>query len=88
MLLSPPASYSLPRALLSPLRSPRPRLSAGEAKPRQVISGLVNFVPQAEMEGRRVVVVTNLKPAKLKNLMSYGMVSHATGRSITSHDSC
>ena len=41
----------------------------------QVISGLVKFVPQEKMQGRRVVVVCNLKPAKMREIMSYGMVS-------------
>lgn len=40
----------------------------------QVVSGLVKFVPAEEMQNRRVVVVTNLKPAKMRDVMSYGMV--------------
>ena len=40
----------------------------------QVVSGLVKFVPEAEMLNRRVVVVCNLKPAKMRDVMSYGMV--------------
>jgi aminoacyl tRNA synthase complex-interacting multifunctional protein 1 len=40
-----------------------------------VISGLVKFVPREQMEGRRVVVCCNLKPAKMRDIMSYGMVS-------------
>ncbi|GBF95548.1 hypothetical protein Rsub_08529 [Raphidocelis subcapitata] len=49
-------------------------IDLGEGKPRQVISGLVKFVPEEAMRGRRVVVVTNLKPAKMRDVMSYGMV--------------
>ena len=49
-------------------------IDLGEGKPRQVISGLVRFVPLEKMQGRRVVVVTNLKPAKMRDVMSYGMV--------------
>ena len=40
----------------------------------QVVSGLVKFVPAEQMQNRRVVVVTNLKPAKMRDVMSYGMV--------------
>ena len=40
----------------------------------QVVSGLVKFVPIEQMQNRRVVVVTNLKPAKMRDVMSYGMV--------------
>lgn len=49
-------------------------IDLGEDKPRQVISGLVKFVPKDKMEGRRVAVVCNLKPAKMRDIMSYGMV--------------
>lgn len=46
----------------------------GEEAPRQVISGLVKFVPVEQMQNRRVAVVCNLKPAKMRGIMSYGMV--------------
>ncbi|KAI3431480.1 hypothetical protein D9Q98_004532 [Chlorella vulgaris] len=50
-------------------------IDLGEASgPRQVVSGLVKFVPEERMQGRRVVVVCNLKPAKMRDVMSYGMV--------------
>jgi aminoacyl tRNA synthase complex-interacting multifunctional protein 1 len=42
--------------------------------PRQIISGLVKFVPEDEMRGRKVVVACNLKAAKMRDVMSYGMV--------------
>ena len=40
----------------------------------QIVSGLVKFVSAEQMQNRRVVVVTNLKPAKMRDVMSYGMV--------------
>ena len=40
----------------------------------QIVSGLVKFVPEEAMAGRRVVVLLNLKPAKMRDVMSYGMV--------------
>ncbi|GLI59558.1 hypothetical protein VaNZ11_001461 [Volvox africanus] len=49
-------------------------IDVGEEKPRQVISGLRNFVPLEQMQDRVVVVVCNLKPAKMRDVMSYGMV--------------
>jgi len=49
-------------------------IDVGEEKPRQVVSGLVKFVPEDGMINRRVVVVCNLKPAKMREVMSYGMV--------------
>ncbi len=39
-----------------------------------MVSGLVKFVPIDKMRDRRVVVVCNLKPAKMRDIMSYGMV--------------
>lgn len=41
----------------------------------QIVSGLVAFVPVEEMLGRRVLVLANLKPAKLRGILSSGMVS-------------
>lgn len=49
-------------------------IDIGEDKPRIVVSGLVQFVSKEELEGRLVLVVTNLKPAKLAGIMSYGLV--------------
>ena len=51
-------------------------IDLGEASgARQIISGLVKFVPEEGMRGRRVVVACNLKAAKMRDVMSYGMVS-------------
>jgi tRNA-binding EMAP/Myf-like protein len=46
----------------------------------QIVSGLVAFVPVEEMLGRRVLVLANLKPAKLRGILSSGMVSTPNGR--------
>lgn len=46
--------------------------------PRTIVSGLVKFVPLDQMLNRLVVVVANLKPAKLKGIMSAGMVLAAS----------
>ena len=43
----------------------------------QIVSGLVKFVPEEEMQGRRVLVLANLKPAKLRGILSSGMVCRA-----------
>lgn len=39
-----------------------------------MISGLANFIPLEEMEGRMVTVLCNLKPVKMRGIMSSGMV--------------
>lgn len=49
-------------------------IDVGESAPRQIISGLVKFVPEEAMRGLRVLVVCNLKPAKMREVMSFGMV--------------
>ena len=50
------------------------KIDLGEPVPRTIVSGLVNFVPIEEMKDRMVVVLCNLKPAKLKGVESFGMV--------------
>merc|ERR1711892_59458 len=50
------------------------KIDLAEPTPRTVVSGLVDFVPQEKMEGRSVVVLTNLKPAKMRGIESQGMV--------------
>ncbi|KAK5645754.1 hypothetical protein RI129_004218 [Pyrocoelia pectoralis] len=50
------------------------KIDLGEEKPRTIVSGLVNFVPIDEMKNRTVVVLCNLKPAKMRGIESQGMV--------------
>ena len=33
----------------------------------------MKYFPKEELEGRMVALVTNLKPAKMKGILSYGM---------------
>lgn len=40
-------------------------IECGDETPRTVVSGLVKFVPIEELQGRMVVVLCNLKPAKV-----------------------
>ncbi|XP_031638890.1 aminoacyl tRNA synthase complex-interacting multifunctional protein 1, partial [Contarinia nasturtii] len=50
------------------------KIDVGEEKPRTVISGLVRHVPIEEMQNRLLVVFCNLKPAKMRGILSEGMV--------------
>lgn len=50
------------------------KIDLGEEQPRTVVSGLVNFIPLEEMQGKMVVVLCNLKPAKMRGIESQGMV--------------
>jgi len=45
---------------------------------RQILAGMAPFLLPEEMVGRRVVVVANLKPAKLMGLESQGMILAAS----------
>ena len=46
----------------------------GEGAPRQVVAGIKGTYQPAELIGKRVAVVTNLKPAVLRGIESQGMV--------------
>jgi len=54
------------------------KIDCGEAQPRTVVSGLVKFVPIEEMQNRLVVVLCNLKPAKMRGVTSEAMVMCAS----------
>ncbi|KAH8416018.1 hypothetical protein KR222_006420, partial [Zaprionus bogoriensis] len=54
------------------------KIDCGEATPRTVVSGLVKFVPLEEMQNRLVVVMCNLKPAKMRGVTSEAMVMCAS----------
>lgn len=47
-------------------------------KPRQIISGLANHVPLESLVGRKVVVICNLKPSKMRGVESEGMILAAS----------
>jgi len=53
-------------------------VEVGEEAPRQVVSGLVKYIPEAEMQMRRCVLVCNLKPANMRGVKSHAMVLAAT----------
>lgn len=46
---------------------------------KQVVSGLVEHVPEDQMMGARVVVVANMKPSKMRGVESAAMVLCGTG---------
>ena len=49
-------------------------LEDGSGKPRQVVSGIHAWYEPADLVGKTVAVVANLKPAKLRGVMSEGMI--------------
>uniref|UniRef100_A0A182SYF9 tRNA-binding domain-containing protein n=1 Tax=Anopheles maculatus TaxID=74869 RepID=A0A182SYF9_9DIPT len=51
------------------------KIDCGEPNgPRTVISGLVKYVPIEQMQNRMVVALCNLKPAKMRGILSEAMV--------------
>lgn len=55
------------------------QIDVGEGEPRTILSGLVKHVPIEEMMDRMVIVMCNLKPAKMRGVFSNGMVMCACG---------
>ena len=49
------------------------QISLGD-ETRQIVSGIAAHFAPEDMVGRRVIVVTNLKPAKLRGVESQGMI--------------
>lgn len=45
---------------------------------RQVVSGIAQFYKPEDLVGKKVIVVTNLKPVKLRGVLSQGMVLAAS----------
>eukprot|EP01025_Chloroclados_australasicus_P054321 TRINITY_DN6435_c0_g1_i5.p1 TRINITY_DN6435_c0_g1~~TRINITY_DN6435_c0_g1_i5.p1 ORF type:complete len:1024 (-),score=164.90 TRINITY_DN6435_c0_g1_i5:327-3305(-) len=53
-------------------------VEVGEEKPRSVVSGLVKFIPEEEMQNRRVVLICNLPAREMRGVKSEAMVLAAT----------
>lgn len=50
------------------------QVNDGTSKPRQIVSGISQWYKPEDLIGKSVVIVANLKPAKLCGEMSYGML--------------
>jgi methionyl-tRNA synthetase len=50
----------------------------GEAEPRQILAGIAEYYEPEKMIGRKVAVVSNLKPRKLRGFESQGMILAAS----------
>ncbi|KAJ8328102.1 G4 quadruplex nucleic acid binding protein [Batrachochytrium dendrobatidis] len=53
-------------------------IDLGEATARVVVSGLVKYMSESALENRKVVVLCNLKPAKMRGIESQAMVLATT----------
>ena len=54
------------------------KIDLGEEQPRQVLAGIAQHYEPEKLIGRKIVVVANLKPRKLRGLESQGMVVAAS----------
>ena len=54
------------------------QVDLGEERPRQVLAGIAKHYTPDVLIGRKIVVVANLKPAKLMGYESEGMLLAAT----------
>ncbi len=50
------------------------QVDLGEEKPRQIVSSLVDYYTAEELVGKEIVVLANLKPAKMRGHVSEGML--------------
>ncbi len=53
-------------------------IDIGEEKPRQILAGIAQYYEPTNLIGRKIVVVANLKPRKLRGYESQGMVVAAS----------
>ncbi|MFW6338915.1 MAG: methionine--tRNA ligase, partial [Alkalispirochaetaceae bacterium] len=55
-------------------------LDDGTGEPRQIVSGLVPHYSEEELLGKTILIVSNLKPAKLRGVKSNGMLLAASDK--------
>jgi methionyl-tRNA synthetase len=53
-------------------------IDAGEAEPRQILAGIAQYYEPEKLIGRKVIIVANLAPRKLRGFESQGMVLAAS----------
>jgi methionyl-tRNA synthetase len=54
------------------------KVDIGEAAPRTIVAGIAEAYPPEAMLGRKVVIVANLAPRKLRGIESNGMIVAAS----------
>jgi len=58
------------------------KVDVGEDQPRTIVAGIASRFAPADLPGRKIVVVVNLAPAKLRGVLSEGMLLAAGGREV------
>jgi methionyl-tRNA synthetase len=54
------------------------KVDAGEGQPRTIVAGIAAAYKPEELVGRKVVIVANLQPRKLRGIESNGMIVAAS----------
>ncbi|MSQ03545.1 MAG: methionine--tRNA ligase [Myxococcales bacterium] len=60
------------------------KVDVGEPEPRQIVAGIAKVYEPEVLVGKRIVVVVNLAPAKLRGIESQGMLLAAGGSDVAS----
>ena len=60
------------------------KVDVGEPEPRQIVAGIAKVYEPEILVGKRIVVVVNLAPAKLRGVESQGMLLAAGGSDVAS----
>jgi methionyl-tRNA synthetase len=60
------------------------KVDIGGSEPRQIVAGLKKFYSRDDMVGKKIIVVSNLQPAKLRGVDSNGMLLAAESGEIVS----
>lgn len=50
------------------------KVDLGEEEPRQIVTNIKSLYPRDQMENRRLLIISNLKPAKFRGVKSEGML--------------
>jgi methionyl-tRNA synthetase len=50
------------------------QISVGEDQPRQIVAGIAEFYAPEQLIGKKIIVVANLKPTKIRGIDSNGML--------------
>ncbi|RME24665.1 MAG: methionine--tRNA ligase [Deltaproteobacteria bacterium] len=58
------------------------KVDVGEEQPRTIVAGIASRYEPELLVGQQVVVVTNLKPARLRGIESQGMILAAGGKQV------
>lgn len=59
-------------------------IDMGETEPRTIAAGIKQYYTKEELVGKKIAVVANLEPRKLRGIISHGMLLAASNEDKTS----